>query len=93
MDDSFFDDGGGCGSFDRVVCSFDGEVAVVVMCAVSVVFYLGGWCVWECWVGLEYEGVSAADTKKMSILGALNLYLDFINIFLFLLRLFGNRRG
>jgi len=43
--------------------------------------------------GLEYEGVSAADTKKMSILGALNLYLDFINIFLFLLRLFGNRRG
>ncbi|MDQ2720765.1 MAG: Bax inhibitor-1/YccA family protein [Bacteroidota bacterium] len=43
--------------------------------------------------GLEYDGVSAADTKKMSILGALNLYLDFINIFLFLLRLFGNRRG
>jgi uncharacterized protein len=43
--------------------------------------------------GLEYEGVSAANTKKMSILGALNLYLDFINIFLFLLRLFGNRRG
>jgi len=44
--------------------------------------------------GLEYNGeVSANDTKKMSILGALNLYLDFINIFLFLLRLFGNRRG
>jgi len=43
--------------------------------------------------GLEYDGISAADTKKMSILGALNLYLDFINIFLFLLRLFGNRRG
>ncbi|MDP4284779.1 MAG: Bax inhibitor-1/YccA family protein [Bacteroidota bacterium] len=42
--------------------------------------------------GLEYDGVSAKDTKKMSILGALNLYLDFINIFLFLLRLFGNRR-
>lgn len=43
--------------------------------------------------GLEYESVSANDTKKMSILGALNLYLDFINIFLFLLRLFGERRG
>jgi FtsH-binding integral membrane protein len=43
--------------------------------------------------GLEYENVSANDTKKMSILGALNLYLDFINIFLFLLRLFGDRRG
>lgn len=43
--------------------------------------------------GMEYDGVSAADTKKVSILGALNLYLDFINIFLFLLRLFGGRRS
>ena len=43
--------------------------------------------------GLEYEDVSAADTKKVSILGALTLYLDFINIFLFLLRLFGDRRN
>lgn len=42
--------------------------------------------------GMEYEGVGAAEVKKLSILGALNLYLDFINIFLFLLRLFGNRR-
>ncbi len=43
--------------------------------------------------GLEYQDVSANDTKKISILGALNLYLDFINIFLFLLRLFGGRRN
>jgi uncharacterized protein len=43
--------------------------------------------------GLEYNDVSAADTKKMSVLGALTLYLDFINIFLFLLRLFGSRRN
>ena len=43
--------------------------------------------------GLEYDDVSAADRKKMSVLGALNLYLDFINIFLFLLRLFGGRRN
>jgi len=43
--------------------------------------------------GIEYEGGAAAnDVKKMSILGALTLYLDFINIFLFLLRMFGNRR-
>lgn len=42
--------------------------------------------------GLEYEGVSANDTKKMSILGALTLYLDFINLFLFMLRLFGSRK-
>ena len=29
---------------------------------------------------------------KLSIMGALNLYLDFVNLFLFLLRLFGRRR-
>lgn len=30
--------------------------------------------------------------EKMSILGALTLYLDFINLFLFLLRIFGGRK-
>jgi len=30
--------------------------------------------------------------KKIGIIGALSLYLDFINIFLYLLRIFGNRR-
>lgn len=30
--------------------------------------------------------------KKFAIMGALNLYLDFINMFLFLLRIMGNRR-
>jgi len=42
--------------------------------------------------GIEYEGTTAAQVKKLSVLGALTLYLDFINIFLFLLRLFGGRR-
>jgi len=32
------------------------------------------------------------NTRKLSILGALTLYLDFINLFLFLLRFLGNRR-
>ncbi|MEY4594051.1 MAG: hypothetical protein RIQ47_461 [Bacteroidota bacterium] len=39
--------------------------------------------------GVEY-GTEA--TAKLSIIGALTLYLDFINLFLALLRLFGNRR-
>jgi uncharacterized protein len=43
--------------------------------------------------GLQYANVPATDIKKASILGALNLYLDFINLFLFLLRLFGGRRN
>jgi len=42
--------------------------------------------------GVEYEGVGAEQTKKLAILGALNLYLDFLNIFLFLLRIFGGRK-
>jgi len=41
--------------------------------------------------GIQYADVPASDVKKISILGALNLYLDFINLFLFLLRLFGRR--
>jgi len=42
--------------------------------------------------GIEFNGTAVAETKKLSVMGALNLYLDFINIFLFLLRLFGGRR-
>jgi FtsH-binding integral membrane protein len=34
----------------------------------------------------------AEGTTKLSIMGALTLYLDFINLFLALLRLFGNRK-
>src|SRR5438067_5949494 len=43
--------------------------------------------------GMQYANVPVTDVKKASILGALNLYLDFINLFLFLLRLFGGRRN
>lgn len=39
--------------------------------------------------GIEYGDASAS---KMVIMGALTLYLDFINLFLMLLRLFGDRK-
>jgi FtsH-binding integral membrane protein len=38
--------------------------------------------------GFEYE----ESMEKIAILGALTLYLDFINLFLFLLRIFGGRK-
>ena len=39
----------------------------------------------------EFSGyMSQADYTKIGILGALDLYLDFLNIFLYLLRFFGN---
>lgn len=41
--------------------------------------------------GIEFEGAATNDVKKMAVLGALTLYLDFINLFLFMLRLFGRR--
>lgn len=39
--------------------------------------------------GVEY-GTEATD--KLAIMGALSLYLDFVNLFLYLLRLFGRRK-
>ncbi|MEM5583530.1 Bax inhibitor-1/YccA family protein [Roseibium sp. AS2] len=40
---------------------------------------------------MYYEGDSAEVATKKSVMGALRLYLDFINMFLMLLQLFGNR--
>jgi FtsH-binding integral membrane protein len=39
--------------------------------------------------GAEY---GAENTRKLTIMGALRLYLDFINLFLFLLRFLGDRK-
>jgi FtsH-binding integral membrane protein len=43
---------------------------------------------------ISYGDYAAAlgSMEKASVLGAVHLYVDFINIFLFLLRLFGSRR-
>jgi len=45
-------------------------------------------------LGLEETGepIGSTDSKKLAIMAALSLYLDFINIFLYLLRIFGDRR-
>ncbi len=62
----------------------------------------------SCATVVVFAGLTAYDTQKLralgaqyagtgltslTIIGALNLYLDFINLFLALLRLFGNRRS
>ncbi len=41
---------------------------------------------------LSYIAMDEESKGKYAVLGALELYLDFINFFLFLLRIFGNRR-
>jgi FtsH-binding integral membrane protein len=40
---------------------------------------------------MYYGGDDAETTGKKAVMGALSLYLDFLNMFLFLLRLMGNR--
>lgn len=32
------------------------------------------------------------DTNKLALMGSLELYLDFVNLFLYILRLFGKRK-
>ena len=41
---------------------------------------------------LAQANLSPELTDKLATMGALNLYLDFINLFLFLLRIFGGGR-
>lgn len=41
----------------------------------------------------DYVGVNSDTKEKVAIIGALNLYLDFINLFLFLLRFMGNSKN
>ncbi|MBP8067544.1 MAG: Bax inhibitor-1/YccA family protein [Pedobacter sp.] len=45
-------------------------------------------------MGIEENGgeVTATDTKKLVLMAALTLYLDFINIFIYLLQIFGSRK-
>ncbi|XCW70372.1 Bax inhibitor-1/YccA family protein [Kosakonia cowanii] len=43
-------------------------------------------------IGEKIDVSNSAELRRYSILGALTLYLDFINLFLMLLRIFGNRR-
>jgi FtsH-binding integral membrane protein len=44
------------------------------------------------WRGEAGDSLSEPDYIRFSILGALKLYLDFVNLFLFFLRIFGRRK-
>ena len=80
---------------------------VIIASVVNIFFHapVFGWIVSYCGVAV-FIGLTAYDTQKLkaihqgapgapeqlAIFGALILYLDFINMFLFLLRIFGRRR-
>ena len=87
---------------------FMGLFGVVIAGVVQLFWQSPGFSfVWSCACVIVFAGLTAYDTQKLrrvhagagyssaaslSITGALMLYLDFVNLFLALLRLFGRRR-
>ncbi|HTH15663.1 MAG TPA: Bax inhibitor-1/YccA family protein, partial [Magnetospirillum sp.] len=65
----------------------------VVSCAGVLIF--AGLTAWDTQSikQMYYENYSEEDGTKVAILGALNLYMDFINLFMFLLQFLGDRRS
>ncbi|GFO60013.1 membrane protein [Geomonas silvestris] len=82
---------------------FMGLIGVVIASLVNIFLHspMISWVLSVCGV-IVFTGLTAYDTQRIksqgytgpkgAILGALTLYLDFINMFLSLLRLFGDRR-
>lgn len=62
-------------------------ISVVVFCGLT------AWDIQKLKSLNENSAIDAETKSKLGILGALTLYLDFINLFLALLRIFGNRRN
>ena len=87
---------------------FIGLIGVMLAGVVQVFWHNSGFSfVWSCACVVVFAGLTAYDTQKLrqlyatsgyrstaslSVNGALILYLDFVNLFLALLRLFGRRR-
>jgi FtsH-binding integral membrane protein len=79
-----------------VVNIFIGSSVATTVISVLGVIIFAGLTAWDMQRLTHYSvqayGNDAAMDSRMAILGALALYLDFINMFLFLLRLFGGGR-
>ena len=65
----------------------------LVLCAIGLLIFMGltAYDTQMLKHHYAYFGGNAAMLHKASIIGALNLYLDFINIFLYILRMVGRR--
>jgi hypothetical protein len=68
----------------------ESSAASWVISAIGVIVFTG-LTAYDTWK-IKAMAAAGAQGRKPAILGALTLYLDFINLFLMLLRLFGNRR-
>ena len=67
---------------------------VLIICAIGLILF-AGMTIYDAQstraLLTEYEAQGPEMVKKISILCALNLYLDFVNMFLYILQLLGNR--
>jgi len=85
------------GVFGLIIASivniFLGSTQLEFVISVAGVLIFAGLTAWDTQriKSMYMAGDSADVAAKKSIFGALTLYLDFINMFLFILRLFGNR--
>lgn len=73
------------------VGSSTGELYISIF---GIIIFLG-LTAWDTWKIKQFanEVTDTEMTSKVAVIGALSLYLDFINIFLYLLRLFGRERN
>ena len=70
-------------------------IADLLLCAVGLLIFMGLTAYYTQMLKYYYSyfGGDAAMLHKASIIGALNLYLDFINIFLYIVRMLGRRNN
>ena len=70
-------------------------IADLLLCAVGLLIFMGltAYDTQNLKYYYSYFGGDAAMLHKASIIGALNLYLDFINIFLYIVRMLGRRNN
>ena len=72
-----------------------GGLVALIVCAVGLLIFMGltAYDTQMLKYYYSYFGGDAAMLHKASIIGALNLYLDFINIFLYIVRMLGRRNN
>ena len=80
--------------FEIIICALinmfvGGSTFAIIICSISILVFMG-FTAYDVQKILSLQGVIEED--NLAIYGALQLYLDFINLFLDILRLFGNSR-
>lgn len=65
---------------------------LITYAGVAIFVGLTAWDSQKIKAALEQADAESESAQKMALLGALELYLDFINLFLYLIRIFGKKR-